>query len=460
MTSLEGKNIVLLVMDTASAFNMPMYGYDRETTPFLQDLAEDNCFVKYAYANGAWTPPSHASIFSGKFPHEHGCTTENLYFDANSFVEDLSEDGYTTYGFTNNKALSAENNFDKGFDQWISGKNEIVVQQKEDVPALKEFVEKEENRDYGDRQKYIDFLIDCIRYRDLTSLRIGLHHLYRRMTDPGHVDLPEDSGADATNKLVEETVTDEPFFLFINYIEPHTRLNPPKEIAQRWMKDYSHSLKQYVKEIVNTPLETVFLEDHDERLIHDVRGLYDASIVYLDQKVKELYEQVNEDHEDVVFIITSDHGENLGHYDGCWDHQFGLWERLMRVPLIIAGDDIPDITIDRQVSLHELHDLVLGEKDIEDLGTETIFAEYRGSGKANDSDLSQYAEEELYYLQNTSKAVVQDGTGYILHSNLDDFVFTSSMDGCKETSEQRDKHAALKHTIKKNLVDETAGVDI
>ena len=35
--------------------------------------------------------------------------------------------------------------------------------------------------------------------------------------------------------------------------------------------------------------------------------------------------------DDTLFIVTSDHGESFGEH-GLFDHQYGLYEHLLRVP--------------------------------------------------------------------------------------------------------------------------------
>jgi arylsulfatase A-like enzyme len=65
-------DVVLITLDTTRADHMSAYGYPRETTPHLDPLAEDAVRFDAAYAVTSWTLPSHASIFTGKFPSAHG----------------------------------------------------------------------------------------------------------------------------------------------------------------------------------------------------------------------------------------------------------------------------------------------------------------------------------------------------------------------------------------------------
>lgn len=87
-----GDKVVFVVLDSLSAFNMGCYGHDRETTPFLDSLSEDNILFNYAYSNAPWTAPSHTSIFSGQIPSDHGTNSMNMQFQQKSFVEELDVD--------------------------------------------------------------------------------------------------------------------------------------------------------------------------------------------------------------------------------------------------------------------------------------------------------------------------------------------------------------------------------
>ena len=48
-------NVVLVVMDTTRADHLSLYGYDRNTTPYLASLAEESIRFDRAYATSPWT---------------------------------------------------------------------------------------------------------------------------------------------------------------------------------------------------------------------------------------------------------------------------------------------------------------------------------------------------------------------------------------------------------------------
>ena len=65
-------NIVLIVMDTVRADHLSCYGYERQTSPRLDKFASGATRYTRAIASAPWTIPSHASIFTGKDPFQHG----------------------------------------------------------------------------------------------------------------------------------------------------------------------------------------------------------------------------------------------------------------------------------------------------------------------------------------------------------------------------------------------------
>ena len=63
-------NVLLIVLDTVAADHLSLYGYDRPTSPTLEELAHAGIRFDRAQATSSWTLPSHASFFTGRWPHE------------------------------------------------------------------------------------------------------------------------------------------------------------------------------------------------------------------------------------------------------------------------------------------------------------------------------------------------------------------------------------------------------
>src|SRR5712692_904666 len=61
-------NVLLIILDTVRAKSLSLYGYHRHTTPHLERLARDGVVFDGAVATAPWTLPSHASMFTGRYP--------------------------------------------------------------------------------------------------------------------------------------------------------------------------------------------------------------------------------------------------------------------------------------------------------------------------------------------------------------------------------------------------------
>src|SRR5258706_323021 len=70
----EHPNVLLLVMDTTRADRCSCQGYDRPTTPALDELAKDAVVFREAWTSSNWTAPAHATLFTGTGPERHGLT--------------------------------------------------------------------------------------------------------------------------------------------------------------------------------------------------------------------------------------------------------------------------------------------------------------------------------------------------------------------------------------------------
>ena len=115
--------IILISVDTLRADHLPAYGYQHVSTPALDALAADAVLFERAYSHALQTLPSHASIFSGRLPFEHG-VRDNLGFtvrpDERLLPRVLSEHGFATAGIVSSYVLRAEVGIGDGFDLYDS----------------------------------------------------------------------------------------------------------------------------------------------------------------------------------------------------------------------------------------------------------------------------------------------------------------------------------------------------
>jgi arylsulfatase A-like enzyme len=114
----DGKpNVILISLDTLRADHLGIAGYDRDTTPNLDEIAKEGLWFDTVVAQAPWTIPSHHSIMTGTNPKKHGVTRPGR--GQTSFAplaEVFRKDGYATAAFTGSGYMAARFGFDRGFD--------------------------------------------------------------------------------------------------------------------------------------------------------------------------------------------------------------------------------------------------------------------------------------------------------------------------------------------------------
>jgi arylsulfatase A-like enzyme len=191
-------------------------------------------------------------------------------------------------------------------------------------------------------------------------------------------------------------------------MEAHSPYTPPKDYLKEL--DLSESPEELYKHLRSQKLQPDISDDQQK----DLRALYNAEIRYLDELMKDLWTELSQQKEDFVLIIAGDHGENLGHNSGFWEHQYGIWERLVRVPLIVAGPAISEKECRKNVSLKEVFDIILG-KPLNEVGQETVRAEYEGV----DGFYRNFADRDTTDLQHSQNEILFNRSRMLLKEILD-----------------------------------------
>lgn len=346
-------NIIFVVWDTARARNLSCYGHERLTTPTLDKLANQSVLYQHAVSVSPWTLPSHASLFSGLYPSQHNVDRRHKNLrDVQTPVlaESLRDCGYQTVGFSSNTWVSAEFGFDRGFEhfyyswQIASGKTdffEVNRKLKAATPA-----------------KSVKLLTDA--FLSGTPVRNLANGLF------SHVAFRYDKGARHANRQIRqwfgrEYNPDRPFFMFINYMEPHLKYQPPSNYRKLYLPGNTSAerLDTINQDAFAYLADAVSMEDEDFPILE---ALYDAELTYLDYRFAELLEIIKDqgDFDNSMLIVTSDHGENIGDH-GLMDHQYSLHETLLKVPLIIRfpGNKFASTIVDRLVESRDIMPTVL-----------------------------------------------------------------------------------------------------
>lgn len=320
-------NVLLIILDATRADHLSCYGYSRNTSPFLDGVAERGVLYRQAVSVSPWTLPSIASIFTGRFPSSHGTDVPNPYLsqDQETLAEFLKACGYQTFAVADGSWVSAHTRFHRGFDAFR--KLWQLFQDPAEIAAVRTVAR------YGEGSFKARQLWRCLRagnpLLNAVNSFYGMY-LYKRF----------DYGAKRINRFtkewLDETRTPErPSFIYLHYMEPHLKYAPPKEFRRCYLEDDDGdarvgAVNQDAWDYIcgKTPMS-----DDDFRIL---TALYDAEIRYQDRRIQELWKVLENriDLDDTLVIITADHGENLGDH-GLMDHQYCLYDSLLRVPLIV-----------------------------------------------------------------------------------------------------------------------------
>jgi arylsulfatase A-like enzyme len=364
-------NIILIVMDTLGAKHMSLYGYPRCTTPNLEHIARDCSVYTRCFAPACWTIPSHASIFTGLYPSQHGAYEGQYILEdrLQQFVPVLKMLGYRTFGISSNGLVSPTTGI-RGFDDFVdfTGANlEKAIQSvsnKESIDIFNKPGEFASRLDAGlntMEKALITFKYICETKKLKEPLRRAVQGLNLRIEN-----IVRPNTFFRSSIYTEETLkrfagiinsmnkAEEPFFIFINFMETHEKYRPPLKYRQfsRWFdKQFVNMAGFYFKQ---DSYLNFFLEMN--------RDLYDDEIYYLDDKIKTLWSIVERfsERENTVLIITSDHGEHFGE-KGQFGHNLSLYNELVWVPLLVRypQGSIPTGRDDRLVSLTDIYSTVL-----------------------------------------------------------------------------------------------------
>lgn len=114
-------NVLLYVFDSLRPDHLSSYGYDRETSPTIDDIADDGVRFTNAFAQGIWTAPTSGSIFTGLYPSVHGGETvsEPLSPAAPRLAETMAEAGLTTGCVSTIDQVSGFRGYDEGFNEFV-----------------------------------------------------------------------------------------------------------------------------------------------------------------------------------------------------------------------------------------------------------------------------------------------------------------------------------------------------
>lgn len=292
----DSPNVLVIVVDTLRADHLSTYGYARPTSPNLTRIASQGVLFENAMAASSWTLPSHASMLTGRYPHEHKARfiDSTLTLRYPTLGEAFQRLGYRTAGFSaSTYFFSRRTGLGRGF---------IHFEDDFESPASA-FPQTY----YGERVEKMLYTLHLAKDRiGRRNARQINQHALRWMESSGH---------------------SHPFFVFLNYYDVHDPYLPPEPYLHRFTK------------LAHPAGPIAMAWDWFASLTPQQRegemDAYDGAIQYTDTELGEFFRQLHQRGLDknTIIVITSDHGEEFNEH-GFMDHLNALYRELIHVPLI------------------------------------------------------------------------------------------------------------------------------
>jgi arylsulfatase A-like enzyme len=324
----ERPHIVLLLIDTLRSDHLGTYGYERATTPFIDELAEEGTVFESVVAQAPWTTPSMASIWTSKYPSQLGVgapqkpngvrhleagAPTGLASDVPTLAALLAERGYATFAVTPNKLASDKFGLLRGFET-----------------------------------------------RDERPGNAG--HVVKRAIDQ------------LDSHLAAQSPPTQPLLLYLHFMDVHEPTHPPKPFDTMFP---TLDGKPHAKEHFGWAFE--ILGDHQKPGFPAYRShkiaLYDGSLAFIDSHIRRLVEALESRAllENSVLVIASDHGEDLWDHpdfiekfahnpyrEGGAGHGHSMLGEVLDVPLIFHGKGVPRLRVRSQVRNIDIMPTLLG----------------------------------------------------------------------------------------------------
>ena len=277
-------NLLLIGIDSLRADHMSLYGYHRQTTPCISRFARGGTVFEQTYSAYIPTTSGYGSMLSGMdvFTTQMVALRHKGTFapGIKTLAEVLKEAGYNTtcVGFTGNPAA-------RGFDKYM------------DFPGWGSWAE-------GRSPKAQNL---------------------------NNVAIPE---------LDRLAGLDQPFFLFLRHMDPHSPYLAPEPYERMFYhgNELDPKNKSMKPVMAFKPFRDFFaswmppgITDKDY-----IIAQYDGEVAYMDACIQSIFTTLEtlKILDETIVVINSDHGETLYDHDCFFDHH-GLYDPTLFVPLII-----------------------------------------------------------------------------------------------------------------------------
>ena len=345
------KNVIVIVFDAFSAYDISLYGFPRETTPNINRLAKRAVVYHNHFAGGNFTTPGAGSLLTGVLPWTHRAFDHNQKV-ADPFVknnifsafDDYYRISYTHNGFANtllkqfhqyiDEPIAREAYFLESFDTLISA----LFKNDDDIASIGwlRSMRIKENGGYA-YSLFLSHIYESIQEKRIEDLeKIFPRGIPTTGADYGYL---LETAIHAVGQRLSEIP--QPFFGYFHFMPPHHPYRTPREFFNAFKEDGFKDVEKPVDILVRQIIKNLPMK----------RTEYDEFILYCDREFGKLYEQLESSGllVNTWLVLTSDHGEMFER--GFAGHGSKLLHQpVVRIPLLIfepgrdTGMDIHDYT--------------------------------------------------------------------------------------------------------------------
>jgi arylsulfatase A-like enzyme len=334
-------DLLVVVLDCVRADVFPGISSDPPPTPFLTSLLPSSVVWTRAVTVAPWTRPSHASLFSGRYPWEHGCHTKgrpSLPVELPHIASELRRGGYHTIGLSANPQLAPHSGLARGFERMAWGRwgERVRLRRAWDRPV------HESRGDTappagpsGGLRSRVAYLQAVEEHRNVWIVDLARRAALgiRGENRAPHVGRLAPWVEPTLSRFLTEAPTDRPVFGFINLLDAHEPyLTDPHE---------GLSLRQWWS-VVGIP------QDHFGYLAgrhainpahcRRLRDRFRRQVTLLDERLREIVTEWGHrrDADNLLLVVTSDHGQAFGEH-GAMFHSVSPDEAHLRIPLLVRS---------------------------------------------------------------------------------------------------------------------------
>jgi uncharacterized sulfatase len=315
--SVAKPNIVWITLDSIRADHTSVNGYSRETTPELFRISEmtDGTNFTHAIAQSTRTPVSVPSMLTGLYPSHHQMVGEN---SGNKIPESMAtapelfaDCGYHTIGLAENGYAGKIKGFDHRYDDFVSINADARGLISKYPRTIAKYI-------FNVRSHGPGFSLYKSKHGEQTSFFTS----------------------DIAKRKISQAPDSDPVFCYIHYNDSHHPYIPPIAYQNKYRNEIGRPAREAIKfakrmnkELYQWMADGLPLSSDEWEMLH---AMYDATINYMDAIVGEMFDFVQTELDDTIFVVTSDHGDLFGE-SGLLGHHIALHDGVINVPMVVHG---------------------------------------------------------------------------------------------------------------------------